>query len=40
MWRVTLSDADESGWVFSTRAQAEKWCEQFGNTFVITEVDR
>ncbi len=37
-YRVTLHPKD-GGWIFSTREQAEKWCEQFGNTFTITEVE-
>jgi len=40
MWRVTLKgDEDSGGWVFGTRERAEAWCQQFGNTFNITEVD-
>ena len=40
MFRVTLPlDSKGGGWIFSTREQAEKWCEQFGNTFDIEEVD-
>lgn len=39
-FRVTLTDARETGgWIFGTRESAEAWCEQFGNTFVITEVE-
>jgi hypothetical protein len=39
-FRVTLADARETGgWLFGTRERAEAWCEQFGNTFTITEVD-
>lgn len=39
-FRVTLTDARETGgWIFGTRERAEKWCEQFGNTFNITEVN-
>ena len=40
MWRVSLYQGDTSGWVFSSRQQAEKWCEQFNNTFNIEEVHR
>jgi hypothetical protein len=39
-FKVTLADARETGgWIFGTRERAEAWCEQFGNTFTITEVD-
>jgi hypothetical protein len=36
---ATIGDNKWGGWIFSTREQAEKWCEQFGNPFTITEVD-
>jgi len=39
-FRVTLGHREnEGGWMFLTREQAETWCEQFGNTFIITEVE-
>jgi len=39
MWRVSLgADSKSGGWVFHTREQAEKWCEQFGNTFDIEHI--
>lgn len=38
-WRVSLSP-DSGGWLFGIRERAEKWCEQFGNTFIIEEVER
>jgi len=37
-FKVTLDD-DHGAWIFGTREQAEKWCEQFGNTFTITEAE-
>ena len=39
MFKVTLANSDSGSWVFSTRERAEAWCEQFGNTFIITEVE-
>ena len=35
MWRVSLYQGDTSAWVFSSLKMAEKWCEQFGNRFII-----
>lgn len=37
-YKVTLGHTSGS-WIFGTRERAEAWCEQFGNTFTITEVD-
>jgi hypothetical protein len=36
---VRLNVDDSPAWSFLTREHAEEWCEQFGNTFTITEVD-
>lgn len=37
-YKVTLGETSGS-WIFGTRERAEAWCEQFGNTFTITEVE-